>query len=105
MKNKITNNKEKFLPIAFTNPIKGNSDLFALADTIVDFIIRVGAVIVVFMIIYSGFLFVKAQGDPGELEKAKKNFLWTVVGAVILLGAKALSEVVQGVANDLGVGV
>ena len=92
--------------LKFKNPLgNSNGDIFTLANSILEFVIKLGAAIVVFFVIYSGFLFVKAQGDPAKLEVAKKTFLWTVIGGVILLGARVLAEVVKNVANDLGAGI
>ncbi len=90
--------------LIFNNPIDAK-DIFELIAALLTFVSRVGAAIVVFMIIYSGFLFVKAQGDPGELEKAKKTFLWTVIGGVVLIGAQTLAMVVKNTAAGLGAGI
>lgn len=91
--------------VVFNNPISGIKDIYALIYAILDFVAKAGSIVVIVMIIYSGFLFVKAQGNPGEIEKAKSTFLWSVVGAIILLGAKALALVVCNTANGLGAGV
>ncbi len=53
--------------------------------------------ILVLMIVYTGFLFVKAQGNPGELEKAKQALMWTLIGGLIILGSVAFAEVVKSV--------
>jgi hypothetical protein len=89
--------------LTIKNPITGADSLENLLKLFIDAIIRLGSVVVVFMIIYSGFLFVKASGNESELTKAKNTFLWTVIGAVILLGARAISELVKGTAAQFGV--
>lgn len=50
---------------------------------------------VVLAFIYSGFLFVKAQGNPGDLEKAKSAILWSSVGALILFGAWGFAQIIK----------
>lgn len=72
------------------NPL-GTTDLWTLAYKILDFLIRIGAVVVVFMVVYVGFRFITAQGNETALGEAKKILLWTIVGALILLGAKAIT--------------
>jgi heme/copper-type cytochrome/quinol oxidase subunit 2 len=72
------------------NPLNAN-DLWALVGSVLDFIIRIGAVVIIFMVVYVGFLFVTARGDPAKLTTARQALLWTIVGALILLGAKAIS--------------
>lgn len=84
------------------NPIGENS--FAdIVSAILDVVVTVGAVLVVLAIIYAGYLFVTAQGNSEKIEDAKKTFLWTVVGAVVLLGAELLSDIIVETARDLGV--
>lgn len=59
-------------------------------------VIRIGAIIAILSLIYSGYLFVSATGDPGKVSKAREHFTWTIVGIVILLGAKAIVVLVTG---------
>ncbi len=56
----------------------------------------VGVPIAAIMIMYSGFKFVTARGNPGEIEKAKELFFYTVIGAAILLGAFVIRDVIEG---------
>ncbi len=84
------------------NPLGSVSDIPSLIQTIVDAVVQIGYYIVVIFIIYSGFLFVKARGNRTELEGAKKAFLYTVVGAAILLGAQILSSVISNTVSQLG---
>jgi heme/copper-type cytochrome/quinol oxidase subunit 2 len=86
------------------NPIKAN-DIYGLVSAILDFVVKIGAVVVVFFIIYAGFQFVTAQGSEDKISKAKTTFFWTIVGALILLGALTLSNVVCNTANQLGANV
>jgi hypothetical protein len=52
-------------------------------------------------IIWTGFLFVKAQGNPTELEKAKKSFLNAIIGMAIILGAWAIATVIANTINKI----
>lgn len=82
------------------NPIKFN-DLNGFLLAIVDGVVQVGFYLVVIFIIYSGFLFVKARGNEAELKKAKEAFLYTVIGAAILLGATVLANVISGTIDQI----
>jgi hypothetical protein len=66
-----------------------------------DIVLPIGAVVVVIFIIYSGFLFVTAQGNETKLEKAKTTFLWTVIGAAVLLGSWAIAQVIKTTIDQL----
>lgn len=71
-------------------------------DTIQDFlldmlqgIIKILIPVIALAIIYAGFLFVTARGNPQELNKAKSALLYSVIGAAILLGAWALAQLIS----------
>jgi hypothetical protein len=65
-------------------------------------LIQVGAVIVTLAIVYAGFLFVVARGNPEELNKAKETLKWTIVGALVLLGAQVISKVIENTIKSIG---
>jgi len=83
-----------------TNPIK-DSSFAQFVNDILGVVIQIGYVVVVFFIVYSGFLFVSARGSEEKLTKAKTAFLWTCIGAAILLGAKVLENAVQTTVTSL----
>ncbi len=75
------------------NPLKSN-DVKGILMDVMKLVATVGAIIVVFFIIYSGYKFVTARGDPGKIEEAKKTFYATVIGGAILLGADIIANIV-----------
>ena len=84
----------------FENPLKADtlSDLLAL---IIDGAILILMPLVVLAIIYSGFMFLMAQGNEQKLKTAKTNFLWVIIGVAVLLGAKIISEVLKATADTV----
>ncbi len=82
------------------NPLKVDT-LGQLLTAILKIIVEIGTVVSVFMIIYSGFLFVKAQGNPAEISKAKSAFYTAVIGMVVLLGAQAIAMVITSTISQL----
>lgn len=87
--------------VTFQNPIKAKS-IEALIFLTLNFVVRIGTIVVVLMIIYSGFLFVRAQGNPGEIDKAKSTFFWTIIGGIVLIGAKTIAVVICNTAVEVG---
>ncbi|MDD2730618.1 MAG: pilin [Candidatus Portnoybacteria bacterium] len=96
---------EVYIPSGQTN--KSNKALnnivvsmpnFLQADTIpqllsgiADFILKYIALpFAVLMMIWAGFRFVTAQGQPEAINKAKKNFIWTIAGVALILAANLL---------------
>jgi len=72
-----------------------------LIRAILDIVVQIGVPIVALFIVYAGFLFVKARGNPEELKVAKTALGWTLVGAAVLLGASVLAEVIGGTITEL----
>ena len=73
------------------------------SKTIEEFLLKIIDVILVFAlpfiilyIMYAGYLFVTARGDTGQIETARTALLWSVVGGVIVLGARLIISVIQG---------
>jgi hypothetical protein len=81
--------------VTIENPL-GNITLETLLEKIMDIVTIFGSIVVVFFIIYSGFKFVTARGNEGEITKAKEMFYATIIGAAILLGANVIAKVVVG---------
>lgn len=77
-----------------TNPIGVNS-INDFIKTLLEGIIKIGMPVIAIAIIYSGFLFVTAQGKPQAIEEAKRAFLYTLIGAAILLGSWALAQLIS----------
>ncbi len=84
----------------FINPIKFKT-IGEFLNALLDIIIMVAIPLLVLFLTYAGFLFVTAQGEPEKLSTAKRVFLWTIVGALLILGAKVLSTAIQGTVNQL----
>lgn len=82
--------------VPLKNPLgdNGPSSIQAFLVKILEGAIKIGIPIVALAIIYCGFLFVKAQGNPEEITKAKEALMYTLIGAAILLGAVAISRLI-----------
>ena len=74
------------------NPI-GSSTLDQFIVKITAAALKVGVPIAALFIIWSGFLFVTAQGSEEKIKKAKEIFLWTIIGTAVLLAASTLAFV------------
>ena len=77
------------------NPLE-NQTLMGLLMDILDVIMVFAVPIIVFFIIYAGFLYVTAQGNEETVKKAHRALLYSVVGGVIILGAQLLLSVISG---------
>lgn len=88
--------------IGLDNPLKADfSDIPTFIKGILNFVLMIGVPIVTLAIIYSGFLFVTARGNPEELKKAKKTFMYTLIGAALLLGSLVIANAIQGTVDQI----
>lgn len=86
------------------NPLGSNGPqtLCGLIKKIVDVVVAVGFPFAVFFIVYAGFLFVWARGNPVELAHARRNLMYTVIGLMIFFGAWLLTQVIANTLNSIG---
>lgn len=85
---------------SFENPL-GYSSISELLRAVLDAVVTIAFPFIVLFLVYAGFLFVSAQGNEEKLGTAKKVFLWTVVGGLLILGAEALSIAIEGTVEEL----
>ena len=85
---------------SFVNPLNFGT-LPAFLNAILDAVILIAFPILVLFLVYSGFLFISAQGNPAKLADARKIFIWTLIGALLVLGAKALSLAIEATVAEL----
>lgn len=78
-----------------SNPLRNICSLEDFVELLLEGVIRIGLPIAVLFIVYSGFLFVMAQGNVNKLDEAKRTFLYTVIGVAIFLGSWTLAMIVK----------
>lgn len=91
------------ISVQLRNPFGETTSLFALIrDIINDVVLPIGGVIAVLAFIYSGFLYVTAQGNETKIKDAHKALLYTSIGTAVLLGAWVIANVVCRTIAALG---
>lgn len=73
----------------------GCQDVVSCIDLFIDAALVLAFPIAVIFIVFSGFKFVTAQGNPSEITKARQALVWTLLGLALVIGAKALSAAFQ----------
>lgn len=92
------------ISVQITNPLGSIDTLPKLIQQILKVAIQIGFPVLVLAIVYSGFLFIKAQGNSTKLQEARNAFTWTVIGGAILLGALAIAELLNATVQQIGAG-
>ena len=78
------------------------SDLFT---SIVNAVMKLALMFAVVMIIWSGFMFITAQGEEAKIKKARQNLIYTLVGVIVIILstelANYINELLGGTASSL----
>ena len=84
------------------NPLKVSSvsDLLYLIANIGTYI---GVILAVLALIWVGFRFVAAQGNPEKITDAKHAFFWIIIGVAVLIGASAIIGILKSTLTSAGV--
>ena len=91
-----------FVSAQIKNPLGDSTNSIPdVVAKLLGYIVRIGGVVATFMFIWSGFLYVKAQGNSSELEKAKTTFINTCIGTALLLGASLLGTIIKNTIEGL----
>lgn len=84
----------------FENPAQANS-IVEFISLVLKSAVTLALPVVAVYIIYSGFLFLFAQGNQEKLSAAKTNFLWVILGSILILGAWMFAEILANTASKL----
>ena len=83
-----------------TNPIHASS-FTGLLNDILAILIQIGTPVLIIAFVWVGFLFINARGKPEDINKAKEALKWTLIGAAIVIGAKAITIIICSTINNI----
>ena len=91
------------ITVKLPNPYKsGGTDIKTILNIIInEIILPVGGVIAVMAFVYTGFLYVMAQGNQTKIATAHKALLYTAIGTFLLLGSLVISKVIEQTITSL----
>lgn len=86
--------------VRIDNPIKADN-IIELFQKIIDIVMVFAVPLIVFFIIYAGFLYVTARGNEETIKKAHMALLYALIGGLLILGANVLIDIVQGTVDTI----
>ncbi len=86
--------------MALDNPLKFNNIADFVAGAL-RVLVMVALPIVTLFLVIAGFLFITAQGNSSKLEEAKKNFVYVILGTLLILGAWVIATLIAGTVSQL----
>lgn len=88
--------------VTLDNPFSKANTLFELLTAVIDnILLPIGGVLAVLAFIYSGFLYVTAQGNESKIATAHRALLYTSIGTAVLLGSWVIAKVIENTINLL----
>ena len=97
----LAENTNLVQPGTIQNPLKV-ANFCQLIKVVLQAILVIGVPIAVVFLVIVGFKFIIARGNPAELDKAKADFLHTVIGIAIFIGAWAIAKLIAATLAALG---
>ncbi len=86
-------------PVALKNPLKFDN-LNDFLAAILNIVVILATPVIVFFIIYAGYLYVTARGNASQVEQATKALTYAIIGGVLIIGAVAIAEIVKNLVNN-----
>ena len=83
----------------FNNPITFGT-IPDLLFAILNVFIVVALPIVIFFLIYAGFKYVTAQGNPEKIKEASQSLMYAIIGGVIIIGSMAILAIIKNVVEQ-----
>ena len=79
--------------VALTNYLNV-STIEELLEAILTILITLATPIIIFFIIYGGYLYVTARGNPEQIKTATTALTYAIIGGVIIIGAVAIGTII-----------
>lgn len=70
--------------------------IWVIAMNILQWLMIAGGYVALYFIIWGGFQFITAQGEPDKIKSAKNAITNAVIGLIIVLAAVAIVRTIQG---------
>ncbi len=88
--------------VTIENPL-GETSLYDIAQGVLDILMVFAVPIILFFIVWAGFLYVTAAGNQNKITTASRALLYAVIGGVIVLGARLLLEIITTTISAFGI--
>ena len=87
-----------------SNPLQFNS-ISGVLYAILDVLLILAVPVIIFFIVYAGFLYVTAQGNATKIQDANRALTYALIGGVIVLGARVIGSIIQSTVGSITPGL
>lgn len=82
------------------NPLRFGS-IEGFIEGVLRAIVVISIPIIVAFMVFAGFKYIAARGNPGKIGEANKNFMYVIIGTIMILGAWVLATLIGGTVTQL----
>ena len=83
----------------FGNPITfGTVPEILLA--VLNVLMVIAVPIIVFYLIFAGFKYVAARGNPEAMKDASRSLMYGIIGGVVIIGSFTILEIVKSIVDE-----
>lgn len=86
--------------VELQNPMAVNT-IEELLEALIAIILVFATPLIVFFIVYAGFLYVTARGNEQTITQANRALLYAIIGGLLILGAFALITIVGNLISSV----
>ncbi len=87
--------------VGLQNPLRSGGSIPELFQVLLDIVMVFAVPLIVFFIIYAGFMYVTARGNMETVQKAHRALLYALIGAIIIIGANVLVKIISGTVHSI----
>ncbi len=70
-------------------------------STVLKAVVYLAMPVIALFLMYAGFKYIAARGNPGAINEAHQNFMYVIIGAALILGAWVLATLIGGTVTQL----
>ncbi len=82
------------MSVRLENPLRVDS-ITGLLEALLSIVLVLATPVIIFFIIYAGFLYVTARGNASQVEQATRSLTYAIIGGVVIIGAMAIATIVS----------
>ena len=91
-----------FAQTSLENPLNQEfSTIPAFIAGALKVLVMVALPIITLFVVVAGFMYIKAQGKSEALKEANRNFVYVLIGAMLILGAWVIATLIGGTVTQL----
>ena len=83
-----------------TNPLK-YCNIMDFVKNALQLFVLLALPVLAFFIVLAGFQFILARGNSSQLQKAKMNFVYVIIGTCLVLGAWLLASLIGATISQI----